>query len=1241
MDEFRRLQKDINSSLTFDPIAEIESSLIKTKNDIYNQINELKILIENMQLDMDRKPKGGSNQGLDITELLSRLNEIQDRMESIDKINIQLQQDLSNLTTSMTRMKQALDGKVETLIYDKFTNTMELEIQELKLKIESLNSSGNGDLLNMIRSEIDELKNVTITLNTLSHGKAVWEQRLKMMYVIHAALANRSMMDCKIAWSNDNISNIYEVGKVEDFEVYSKMCHFGPWLTDGIYTIDDLYAIRIKDSGKAMSLDKSGTSMKSVILYDEKVFAKYEAQDSGLHSICMVYYLYKNTRRIKLYDVMRTEDIVSNSDYEMQNLDDMIVYDTDIYDHKQHVSDPNSSRHTAKFHTFSFPMDLRMYSTAYYIDLTADQVFISMSFGSWIRDIELWMSDVYHVEYDKVQSKIDEISISENSLYFELMSKMILDVQALKQDSVIAVEYQIENPGTVILKKAPVIRGYEVPYNVSLYSKKNGGVLSTNDTYRYTKSKYISTFLYSGMSDTKVNTYVNGVSKKRLQENNTTMQFNMQTELEIKILPSAETTLYFSKDEDTNYSPLTYKIIEGYWNPNLEGQGNEEDANFDCDWTVQFEQGWRATRYILKAADRDVKLKFTILPDDAMIAYSKVHELSVIDVYLPDGKVVNDISVTWKPLNVITNGVSTMIFQGEASLNGSRFDAKPWHVVTKPEFNESTFIRIEKKGLAPKVTHNLKESVSLNSNTTVSLEVEFKLSHALNQFKFGHHTILADVTHTQKELSLAKMSSVWGKTQLINYGNFFMSAEGLRALNDKDMKVIFKGSKYMINVTYLRNPIGSGYLEYSDYDKMRLEVGIQNLLSQIINLSKLIDDQNQRISMVELYVNKASNDNGFASALANAAALVSMINVMAGTALGIVALVYTAVDMAKRGISAEETVLLITNTLQIVISLRVHIYKGYKFITAARGKYDVAKKASKDVINMTIPVENIKLSPQFDQVKYEKIGTIMHSYDVDHFYRGMEKFDKNTPYFKRLAEKVSNGSASKAERTTFKILDKHNVYPAHQMMKATTIREEGGTVFKDTVIFGVADGVSTPTTYSLIGNNKTTFFKKHNDDITGPGYWRISMKNIKDDTGSSSGTWQLMPYRSSGMSRDEILTAAGYSLRERNKFSQNFEPHEAEEVLERIYTIKSLHLSEEYDKYLVNSERVRLRSGQMEALISLVKYSQSDYNYSLIGNNCQDFVKSLTKLMMNPSEKPKWVNEQAFTKYLQALDGTF
>lgn len=434
--------------------------------------------------------------------------------------------------------------------------------------------------------------------------------------------------------------------------------------------------------------------------------------------------------------------------------------------------------------------------------------------------------------------------------------------------------------------------------------------------------------------------------------------------------------------------------------------------------------------------------------------------------------------------------------------------------------------------------------------------------------------------------------------------------------------------KGLVTIKYLKDPIGIGSVSYVDYALHDVIMKLQNIQNQIADIHDLINDITKRLEFIETSL---SSRHSFLTGALSALAMVSTyINPLLGVAVSLLTQIYTVVEMAQHGITTEGVTYVLTNLLDTLLAIKMVTRVPDGWIKSSR-KYDIGK-ATADAQKQ---VARVKLDKFTYKKKQIDDPGILNTHNVQIMHRPLEEF-KYGSYFENILQRISEGTATKKERAIFNVSSKMKLNPTHQFIRTSNVRQTSDGLVKDVWIMGIGDGYSQSVNRSWLGWGNTALIPRKGKAALSPGVFKMSFKR------GSDGKWEMLPFRSSGMTELEVLMAGGITQSQALKLMQDVSPEDLNAGVDRTYSnLADLYM---YDakSVVVKDTKMQLMDGQMEALHDSIRKSSYDkYTYSLIGNNCQHFVDSTLTLLERPQVRPIWMSTQQYTDYIKMLDTNF
>lgn len=648
----------------------------------------------------------------------------------------------------------------------------------------------------------------------------------------------------------------------------------------------------------------------------------------------------------------------------------------------------------------------------------------------------------------------------------------------------------------------------------------------------------------------------------------------------------------------------------------------------------------------------------TIHPGDALPSVGRIVEKSTVSVRI--GNEVRNVNIMWQVLNVRDGDVTQFVILGKIMLyelfNTPKMVYKVCPIVSaESQFSMKANVSHRDTGVSSTPENSMSllygfGEVTMDSTSQMTSNIKIKITgkdHAITQlvpnnvrFKLHLQSTIYMLSPSDAEFLQNTFGSAWRDAQTL-------SVKGVGANIVAKLEIPSR----LFTCTYLKDPLHVGNVVTIDQNILRNTQMISQLNSALKDVYVLIDDLSLRLELIEDTVKRLSSaQDNTAGLIGGLSMVVGLINPVAGVVMALAATLMSVVEMSQHGVTMEGVVSITGETLSMLVAFKTHLNKPRNFVRitdtqerkslidslrVVRKKYDAIRVSASAAIQRKIhKIKNIS----YKKLPVEEIPLtgMLQGFEVEHLYRPMEMFEQKTRYFSNLMRKNATGEANAIERNLFKALGGSRVYPAHQLMRLSNFEHEHNRTVKNVYIYGIADGFAQASSAHLIGNGKSNFFRlnsMHGENV-GPGVWKIRMEKNED-------SWDILPYRSSGMTGEEILIAGGMTVDGARNYLKKVDPLDLDSHLNFIYAKVSQSLISEYDKYTVRRFPTQLMAGQLESLTAAIKSPVNDYHYTLIGNNCQTFVSSITKLLQDPSTKPKWMSAEVYKKYLRELDDNF
>nr|APG79150.1 Minor structural protein [Hubei reo-like virus 10] len=283
--------------------------------------------------------------------------------------------------------------------------------------------------------------------------------------------------------------------------------------------------------------------------------------------------------------------------------------------------------------------------------------------------------------------------------------------------------------------------------------------------------------------------------------------------------------------------------------------------------------------------------------------------------------------------------------------------------------------------------------------------------------------------------------------------------------------------------------------------------------------------------------------------------------------------------------------------------------------------YEIAKTAVEyielDELGLDCVVSN-EINSEIDMFKLPPTGSVqrIHTKLAD-----LPKSVRDRVHI--LASKVSRGEANPIERRIYNSLDKANVLPGHEYVRVSTYRIVNGTKFRSVYIYGVSEGFSTVVDGTVFGTKFDSF--QTNIDANSIGSIRL---DFSYNAGLSR--WELVPWENYEFKQD--LMEYLISIMEPEVAIDDYG-----KVISEWYEDVAINALNK-DNLVLNEEIKLLTPGHLDLITNAIKSSAKNFEYSLIGNNCQDFSDSIINLINHPSEYPHWMDRSTYLEYITNLN---
>jgi len=445
-------------------------------------------------------------------------------------------------------------------------------------------------------------------------------------------------------------------------------------------------------------------------------------------------------------------------------------------------------------------------------------------------------------------------------------------------------------------------------------------------------------------------------------------------------------------------------------------------------------------------------------------------------------------------------------------------------------------------------------------------------------------------------------------------------------------------------LSWIVDPIPTAGTRIDDEEFNNLmKLTIQNSL-QIRDITDEIKGIKIRLDQVELCLNQGSI---LGSILSNLGQLVAFINPLVGmTIILIGTLISTTESVLSGSVSFKTISESVSSILQTILS--IYMYKRTKNLLTpgeTQQKYfrvDIPKIVSKiQSVVAKNPLRKIRYKGDF-QIPFNPLSK-RGSYDVTvdipeinisksyvHYrslYSPLGVHESITEKYMDLLQKINDGTAKVHHKVRFMALEKMKVLPLHKLLNISeySSTSEGNTRITQTYI-GVGEGNSINANYGTAGTNNIGLIPSFDKEkvASTPGYIDFIYENTK----ANPDTFTLQHWSKSGLSKDKILDFADGGAR-RTNYVEDSQVQEIYNALSRDF---------QCNKYVRDDKMIPTIPGIMPVIKDLIVKNQSNYNYKLVGNNCQNLVHDIEKLLRDPYHRPAWVKSDKYDIYMNHID---
>lgn len=629
------------------------------------------------------------------------------------------------------------------------------------------------------------------------------------------------------------------------------------------------------------------------------------------------------------------------------------------------------------------------------------------------------------------------------------------------------------------------------------------------------------------------------------------------------------------------------------------------------------------TNIITTTKKSSMYLSIKIYPADSLPLTSVITQGKNIQIEIYDGEklVAYDVDLIWKNYTITQNGINRLVFEGTGILTQNLPDLE----VVTPVGNISVGRSAADNSTVITRKWNAKgpfESAEMQLGDT------FCALFASVASPIGGKSIATSMnialSQSRRNLPTATLPRPIGSNviQVLNRG---------MVCNGKPLSIIIP--PVLLTVRYIRDPLGVGSIAVTNYDIADLSKRLQDLQSQLIDLQTLIDSVDKRLKLVE---NAVFNSQ---SSLLNALTILSMaasyINPLAGVTMSILTTVYSITEMVHQGVTAENVTFLITNMIDMLAGIASVSKKPPGWITQS-GKYDVANAAAQaEKQKMTLVMEKFKRLDEDDSAITQS-NTLMKSHTVQVMAQPIDAEICAPKFMKKVLERINNGTATQVEKTAFDAFSSMKINPTHQFLRMSNVEHTAEGKVKHVWIFGVGDGYADEVERYWLGTRTKGIIPRDTPGWLGPGVFKMKFK--LDETGE----WSLLPARSSDMNSEEILIAGGASYTSAQRLKEQSTIGDYNLAVENAYKRTVDKYVFENQAVVIKDKNMQIMDGQLDSLLKLIKGSYQDkFKYSFVGNNCQNYVDDILKMLKNPLYHPPWMRDSDYLQYINELNDNF
>ncbi|URQ09144.1 P2 [Halyomorpha halys reo-like associated virus 1] len=429
----------------------------------------------------------------------------------------------------------------------------------------------------------------------------------------------------------------------------------------------------------------------------------------------------------------------------------------------------------------------------------------------------------------------------------------------------------------------------------------------------------------------------------------------------------------------------------------------------------------------------------------------------------------------------------------------------------------------------------------------------------------------------------------------------------------------------LATVSYITDPFGKGYMNTLDMDVQRLSLQMIELGNRNEEIMAMVDDMNKRIELISNTLEQLlSPANMIFQSLSNLAMFISPI---AAVCLQGINTILEISQLVKGDADLGNIMNIITSAILFFIALKTHL----NISMPRTDKLDICKRVW----------DGFKLrstSGEPTLIRYSRLEDETQLVDPSLYRhmtisRKMKKMDPETNgkifgLAADIRERIENGTANLSERVLFRALEKMKIGPWHEYLQITDVEEIGGKIHTKVFVTGVADGSAVEVEGAMIGSGNVPLSKR--SDGASPGC--ITFYTVRD---KESGIAEVVPWRLSGNSWEEIMTSLNYEI-------PNEKPPEEEiqatyELLAKSFCYE-LGFDESTKGIYTQREWIHpMMPHQIRALSELINENKINRKYMLVGNNCQNYVRSIENLIFSQERPGAWVSEESYKKYLRSI----